>query len=331
MIRAREEIMLCRVAAAFVAVSSVAGLSGIAVAQGYPTKQVKAIVPIAAGSGIDVVARAVTQRLQQNLGQPFVIENRAGGGTTTGTAAAASSPADGYTILFQAVTLTVGPATMSKLSYDVSRDLAGVMPIVNAPFLVVTPPAKFKTLDDLVAAGKNSNDGITYGAVGYGSAAHFTAERFALSSGMKLQMVPFRGTVEAQTEVMEGRVDLYFTPLTTALSFIEAKKLDALATTGRKRLTRLPEIPTTTELGYLDSDFDFWVGMLVPAATPREIIDKLHAETMKIAESPDFRQQMALIGGEPMERMTPREFDAFLAKEVERNIAIAKAAKLTPR
>lgn len=300
-------------------------------AQTYPAKAVKVIVPIAAGSGIDVVARAVSQRLQENLGQPFVIENRAGAGTTTGTAAVASAAPDGYTILFQAATLTVGPATMSKLSYDVSRDLAGVMPIVNSPFLLVTPPGKYKTLADLVAAGKAPGGVINYGAVGYGSSAHFTSERFALSAGFKVQMVSFRGTVEAQTEVMAGRLDLYFTPLTTALGLIEAKELDALATTGRHRLTRLPNVPTTIELGYLDSDFDFWVGMLVPAATPREIIDKLHAELMKIAQAPDFRKQMAAIGGEPMEKMTPREFDAFLKKEVERNIGIARAANIKPQ
>ena len=300
-------------------------------AQSYPSKPVKVIVPIAAGSGIDIVARAVCRLLQENLGQPFVIENRAGGGTTTGTSAVASATADGYTILVQAVTLTVGPATMSKLSYDVSRDLAGVMPIVNAPFLLVTPPGRFKSLADMVAKGKAQDGGINYAAVGFGSAAHFTSERFSLSAGFKAQMVTFRGTAEAQTEDVAGRIDLYFTPLTAALGLIEEKKLDALATTGRKRLTRLPNVPTTTELGFPDSDFDFWVGMLVPAATPREIVDKLHAETTKIADNAEFRAQMAALGGEPMEKMTPREFDVFLSREVERNIAIAKAANIKPQ
>src|SRR5262245_60275952 len=212
-------------------------------AQPYPANPGKAGVPVAAGSGTDIVARAVCQRLQENLGQPFVIENRAGAGTTTGTAAVASAAPDGYTILFQAVTLTVGPATMSKLSYDVSRDLAGVTPIVNTPFILVTPPGRFKSLADLVAAGKSG--AINYASVGFGSAAHFTSERFAQSAGTKMQMVTFRGTAEAQTEVVAGRIDLYFTPLTAALGLIEEKKLDALATTGRRRLTRMPDVPTT--------------------------------------------------------------------------------------
>ena len=306
-------------------------MGAAATAQTYPAKAVRVIVPIGAGSGIDIVARAVSQRLQDNLGQPFIIENRPGGGTTTGTAAVASATPDGYTILFHAATLTVGPATMSKLSYEVSRDLAGVMPITNAPFLLVTPPGRFKSLSDMVAAGKAPGGAITYASVGYGSSAHFTAELFALSSGMRTQMVTFRGTAEAQTEVVAGRIDLYFTPLTAAIGLIQEKKLDALATTGKKRLPQVPDVPTTVELGYINSEFDFWVGMLVPAATPREIVDKLHAETMKVADSADFRAQMAAIGGMPMERMSPREFDAFLKKEVERNIAIAKAANIKPQ
>ncbi len=300
-------------------------------AQSYPSKAVRVVVPIGAGSGIDIVARAVAQRLQENLGQPFVIENRAGGGTTTVTAAVASATPDGYTILFQAATLTVGPATMSKLSYDVSRDLAGVMPITNAPFLLVAPPGKYKSLDDMVASGRVPGGTINYASVGFGSAAHFTSERFAHAAKTKFQMVTFRGTAEAQTEVVAGRIDLYFTPLTAAVGLIEDKKLDALATTGRVRLTRLPNVPTTIELGYPDSDFDFWVGMLVPRATPREIVDKLHAATMKVAESADYRRQMQAIGGEPMPKMSPREFDLFLKNEIERNVAIATAANIKPQ
>lgn len=315
-----------------IAAATTLALTGTGVwAQSYPTKPVKVVVPIAAGSGIDIVARAVSQRLSDSMGQPFVIENRAGGGTTTGTAAVASAPPDGYTVLFQAATLTVGPATMSKLSYDVSRDLAGVMPITNAPFLLVTPPGKFKSLADMVAYGKTPGQSINYASVGFGSAAHFTSERFALSASTKMQMVTFRGTSEAQTEVVAGRIDLYFTPLTAALGLIEEKKLDALATTGRTRLSRLPEVPTTLELGFAESDFDFWVGMLVPRATPREIVDKLHAETLKVANEPAYRKQMAALGGEPMPVMSPVEFDDFLKKEIERNIRLAQAANIKPQ
>jgi tripartite-type tricarboxylate transporter receptor subunit TctC len=302
-----------------------------AAAQTYPSKPVKVIVPIAAGSGIDVVARAVSQRLQDELGQPFVVENRAGAGTTTGAAAVASAAPDGYTILFHSVALTITPVTMAKLPYDVARDFAGIMPIVNTPLILVSPPGKFKTLADLVATAKELNGGMNYASIGYGAAAHFTSERLALAAGFKAQMVPFRGTSEAMTEVLAGRMDFYFTPATTAQGLIAEGKLDALATTSRKRLADMPNVPTTLEAGYKDSDFDFWVGMLVPAKTPREIVDTLHARTLKISRSPEFQKQMAAVGGEVMEPLTPAEFDAFLKKEIDRNHAIAKAAGITAK
>ena len=318
-----------RFAFGVVLASSVA--AGSAMAQSYPSRPVKVIVPIAAGSGIDLVARSVSQRLQDDLKQPFIVENRAGAGTTTGAAAVATAEPDGYTILFHSVALTITPVTIAKLPYDVSRDLAGVMPIVNTPLLLVTPPGKFQSLADLVAKAKALNGAMNYATPGYGAAAHFTSERLALAAGFKAQMVSFRGTVECMTEVLAGRMDFYFTPATTALELIRDKKLDALATTSKKRLAAMPDVPTTLEQGYKNSDFDFWVGMLVPAATPREIVDKLHAETTKIADNAEFRAQMAALGGEPMEKMTPREFDVFLSREVERNIAIAKAANIKPQ
>ena len=297
-----------------------------AVAQTYPARAVKAIVPIAAGSGIDIVARAVSQRLQEDLGQPFIVENRPGAGTATGTAAVATAAPDGYTILFHSVALTITPVTVAKLPYDVSRDLAGVMPIVNTPLLLVSPPGRFQSLQDLVAKAKAQNGAMNYATPGFGAAAHFTTERFALSAGFKAQMVSFRGTVECMTEVVAGRMDFYFTPLTAAQGLIQEKKVDALATTSRKRIAELPNVPTSVEAGFKDSDFDFWVGMLVPKATPRDIVERLHAATARIATSGTFRSQMVATGGEPMEPISPAEFDAFLKREIERNQALAAAA-----
>lgn len=299
-----------------------------ATAETWPARPVKAIVPIAAGSGIDIVARAVSQRLQEDLGQPFIVENRPGAGTTTGAAVVAAAPADGYTILFHSVALTITPVTVAKLAYDVTRDLAGVMPIVNTPLLLVSPPGRFQSIQDLVAKAKAQNGGMNYATPGFGAAAHFTTERFALAAGFKAQMVSFRGTVECMTEVVAGRMDFYFTPLTAAQGLIQEKKVDALATTGAKRIAELPGVPTTIEAGYKDSDFDFWVGLLVPKATPRDIVEKLHAATAKIAASGAFRSQMAATGGEPMEVMSPAAFDAFLEREIARNRAIAKAANI---
>ena len=296
----------------------------------WPSRQVRVIVPIAAGSGIDIVARTVSQQLAKQLGRPFVIENRPGGATTTGAAAVASATPDGYTILFHSVAFTVTPSTVANLSYDVARDFAGVMPITNTPLLLVSPPGKFKSVGDLVARAKADKGAMNYATPGYGAAAHFTSERFRLAAGFEAQQIPFRGTVEAVTEVVAGRVAFYFAPLTTVQSLIQEGRLDALATTSRKRVSALPNAPTTIEAGYPESDFDFWVGMFVPSKTPRDIVEKLYVEARKATELPELRAQMAAIGGEPMEAMTPAEFDNYVRKEIARNAAIAKAAGITP-
>lgn len=302
-----------------------------ALAQTWPTKPVKAIVPISAGSGIDIVARAMSQRLQEEFGQPFIVENRPGAGTTTGIAAVASAPPDGYTILFASVAMTITPITMARLPYDVSRDLAGVIPLVNTPLIMVTPPGRYNSLADFIAKAKAANGAMNYASIGYGAAAHFTSERLALAAGFKAQMVSFRGTAEAMTEVVAGRMEFYFTPATTALGLIGDKKLHALVTTSRKRVPDLPDVPTTLEAGLKNADFDFWVGMMVPRQTPRAIVDALHDRAQKITQDKVFRAQMAKTGGEVMEPLTPAQFDDFVKSEIERNRGIAKAAGIVAK
>jgi tripartite-type tricarboxylate transporter receptor subunit TctC len=289
------------------------------------------IVPISAGSGIDIVARAVSQRLQDAFKQPFVVENRPGAATTTGAAVVASAPPDGHTILFHSAALTITPITRLKLPYDVMRDLSGIMPIVRTPLVLVTTPGKYKTLQDLVADAKALNGGMNYASIGYGAAAHFTSERFALAAGFKAQMVSFRGSAEALTEVVAGRMAFFFTPATPARGLIADGKLEALATTGRRRMADLPDVPTTVEAGYKNSDFDFWVGMLVPARTPRDIVYRLHAKTVEVTQKADFKAQMAKVGGEVIEPMKPAEFDDHLKWEIERNREIAKAASIVAK
>jgi tripartite-type tricarboxylate transporter receptor subunit TctC len=306
-------------------------LLGTARADTWPAKPVRVIVPIAAGSAIDIVARAVSQQLARQFGQPFVVENRPGAGTTTGAAAVAAAPPDGYTILFHSVALTTTPTTVANIPYDVARDFTAIAAVTNTPLILVTPPGKYKSVADLVAAAKAGKGAMNYATLGYGAATHFTTERFRLAAGFEAQPIPFRGTVEALTEVLADRIAFLFAPLTTARPLVQEGKLDALATTSRKRASTLPDVPTTIEAGYPDSDFDFWVGIFAPAKTPRDIVEKLHAETRKISESPEFRQQMAAIGGEPMEPMTSNEFDAYVRKEIARNAAIAKAAGLTAK
>lgn len=303
-----------------------AAFASCAVAQTYPAKPVKVIVPNTAGSGVDIVGRAVAQRFQEAFGQSFVVENRPGAGTTTGIAAAAASPADGYTILFATAAMTTTPVTMAKLPYDIARDLAGIAPIVNTPLILVSPAGRFKDLRALVAAAKAAPGKLNYAVIGYGAAAHFAAERLAIAAGIKAQMVSFRGTNEANTEILAGRMDFFFTPATAAQELIRDKKIDALASTARRRSSDLPEVPTTEEAGFKDADFDFWVGLLVPRQTPKPIIDTLHETTMKLMKDRAFIDQMSKIGGEVMDPMTPAQFDTFINGEITRNQAIARSA-----
>ena len=250
------------------------------------------IVPVSAGSAIDIVARATSQRLSQALGQTFVVENRAGAGTTLGVAAVAGAPADGYTLLFASTALTTTPSTIANLSYRVDRDLVAVAPITNTPLVMAVPRGKYKTLRDMVAAAKAAKDPITYGTNGYGSASHFASERFLLAAGAKGLPIPFKGTPEAMTEVMTDRLGFYLSPLTATQALVAGGKVDALATTGRKRSPGAPDIPTTIEAGYPDSDFDFWVGLFAPAKTPPAIVERLHREARRISESAEFRKAM---------------------------------------
>jgi tripartite-type tricarboxylate transporter receptor subunit TctC len=308
-----------------------AGTVGLAHAQSWPSKPVRIVVPITAGSAIDIVARAVSQRLSNTFGQSFVVENRPGAGTTLGAAAVANAAPDGHTLLFASTALTTTPSTVAGLSYDVARDLVAVAPITNTPLIMVTTRGKYKNLADLVTRAKADKIPLNYGTNGYGSASHFTSERFRLAAGFEGQPIPFRGTPEAITEVLTDRLGFYFSPLTAAQSLVTEKQVDALATTSRKRSSMLPNVPTTVEAGYPDSDFDFWVGLFAPAKTPREIVEMLHQEVRKISESSEFRQAMAAIGGEPLEPMTSGQFGAYVQAELQRNATIAKAAGLVPK
>lgn len=306
-------------------------MAGSAHAQSWPSRPVRVVVPITAGSAIDIVARAVSQQLAKELGQPFVVENRPGVGTTLGAAAVASAAPDGYTILFTSAALTTTPATVANLSYNVARDLIPITPLTNTPLIMVTAHGKYKNLADYVQAAKAAKGAMNYATVGYGSVSHLTSERLRLAAGFEAQAVPFRGTPEIMTEIITDRVAFFFSPLTAALPLVTQGKIDALATTSRSRSSKLPNVPTTIEAGYPNSDFDFWVGLFVPAKTPPAIVERLHQEAIKISESAEFRKAMSAIGGEPMEPMTPSQFGAYVRAEITRNAAIAKAAGLVAK
>jgi len=300
--------------------------AGSAHAQGWPTKPIHVVVPYAPGSATDIVPRTVFDQVSRQVGQPIVIDNRPGGGTTLGTSAVAKSTPDGYTILVHSNALVTTPAIQANVPYDPVQDFSAITPLGNLPLvLVIAPEKNIKTLKELVAAAKARAGSLNYAAAGIGTPPHLTMERFRLAAGFTGQVVPFRGAPEGLTEVMAGRVDVYFAPITPALPLIRDGKLLALAVSSSKRSVALPDVPTTIEAGYPDSDFDFWVGAFVPKATPRDVVDRLHQETVKALQNPSVSEKLISLGVEQM-IMTPAGFDARVAKETHIAAGLAKAA-----
>jgi tripartite-type tricarboxylate transporter receptor subunit TctC len=299
-------------------------LPRLAAAESWPTKPIRAMVPFAAGSSIDVVGRIVLDRLSSQLGQPIVVENRGGAGGTIGTALVSRMEPDGYTILLQASAHSAAPAAYPHIAYDPVRDFSAVIPFGTIPNVTVVSPAKgIKTLPEFVAAAKAGS--FTYASAGTGSATHWAAERLRLSAGFEAVHVPFRGGLEGLTEVMAGRVDFFCVGVSSALGFIRDGKLLPLAVSTPKRSSALPDVPTTLEMGFPDSDYNFWMGILVTAGTPRDIIDRLREETQKALSHPGVVEKFAPQGLEPMP-LTPAEFDALIKREIDSNIALIKAS-----
>ncbi len=307
-----------------------ASLPGVhsAFAADWPTKSIRAIVPYAPGSATDIIPRTVFEAVSNQIGQTIVVENRPGGGTTIATSMVAKSDPDGHTILVHSNAIVTVPAIQANVPYDPIKDFSGITPLGNVPLVLVVGPSKgIKTLQELIAKAKAKPGEINYAAAGIGTPPHLTMERFRLAAGFEGQLVPFKGAPEALTEVMTGRVDIYFCPITPALPLIRDGKVLALAVSSSKRASALPEVPTTVEAGVPDSDFNFWVGTFVPKKTPRDIVGKMHSAITKALQSKDVQERLAKLGVEPM-IMTPEAFDAQLAKEAEIAIKLAKAANI---
>ncbi len=304
--------------------------AGPVLAQAWPTKSVRIIVPVTAGSAVDIAARTVAEQLSAQLGQTFVVENRTGAGGTTGMGYVAKSvEPDGYTILVHSAAYVIQPSTFPNLGFDAGRDFAGVTPLISVPLVLIVSPDKYKTLRDLVTAAKAKPNAVNYATVGYGAAAHLTAERLRLAAGFEAQQIPFRGAPEAVTEVLAGRVDFFFSPTLAAVPLVRSGKIAALATSSSKRATSLPEVPTTIEAGYPNSDYNFWVGMFVPVKTPRAVVEKIYEETRKAMGLKSVQDKLAALGSEPMS-MTPSEWDKFLQSEIAMNAELVKAAGIKP-
>ena len=301
-----------------------------AAAQGaYPNKPIRVIVPFAAGSTTDIIARAIADKMGASMGQTLVIDNRGGASGTIGQQAVATAAPDGYTIMIHSSSHTVSPSTFAKLPFDTVGDFAAITPISSLPnALVISPSKNIKTLKELVAAAK-AKPGINFASAGQGSATHLNAEKFKMAANIDATNIPFKGSAEAVTEVLAGRVDYYFSPIAPVIGQIKDGQLVALAVGSPKRAAALPDVPTTAEAGVPGSEFNFWIGMMAPAKTPREIVNRLHDEVAKALASPEVKERFLKLGADAW-TLKPEQFDAYIKEEIASNAKLVKAAGLTP-
>ncbi len=301
-------------------------MPAFAAEQSWPVRPIRAVVPFTAGSAIDTISRVIIDPMSTSLGQQIVIDNRGGAGGMIGASMVAHADPDGYTLLFHSSAYSLTPAIYPKADFDVLKDFVPVAPfgsIPNVTFMAAT--RGIKTLQQMVTFAKQEKR--TFASSGVGSASHWAMERLRLSAGFDAVHVPFKTTPAAITEVLTGRVDFMSIGLPAVLPFIREGRAVALAVSTPKRASALPDVPTTLECGYPDSDYLFWNGMFVPAKTARPIIDRLYTELRKALELPAVKERLAPLGNEPMP-MTPREYDALIRKEVASNLAVVRKANL---
>ena len=304
---------------------------GAAFAQTYPVKPITIIVPFTPGSATDVAARLVGEKLSASWGQPVIVDNRAGAGGTIGIAQTARAEPDGYTLAVVSTGHVVNPVLYKDLPYDTLKDLAGVAPLASLPsVLVVSASLGVKNVKELVALAKAKPGELNYGTAGVGSAAHINSEKFNHAAGIKALHIPLKGTPPILAETMAGRVHFAWVPSLGSMGLLKEGKLVALAVSTPRRIAALPEVPTIAEAGYPGGEFNFWVGMLAPGKTSRDLLAKINAEVNRALRSPDVIDRLAKLGAEPMS-MTPAQFDAFIRREHDELGKIMREAGVTPQ
>jgi tripartite-type tricarboxylate transporter receptor subunit TctC len=307
----------------------VALLSVPAMAQQWPVRTIRAVVPLTAGSAVDIVPRIVLEQVAAQIGQSIVVENRTGASGTIGVRSVATSPPDGYTLLAHSSAIVVSPFTVANAHYDPIKDFVAVAPLANLPnVLVVSPSQNIRTVQDFVANAKKKR--IIYGSAGVGTPVYLAMEKFRLAAGFEGDFIPFRGAPEVLTEVITGRVDAYYAPLSAALEFIRSGKLVALSVSSVQRSSALPDIPTSIEAGYPNSDLNFWIGIFAPTGTPRDIVAKLSREIGIALADAAVREKLASQGVDPM-MMTVDEFQRFVNAESVSMAELAKTLNLKPQ
>ena len=300
---------------------------GAVTAQTYPAKPVRVVVPFPGGGLNDVIARILTQKLGENLGVTFVIDNRPGAGGTIGTNIVAKAASDGYTLLFSSSsTIAVSPSMYSKLPYDPVKDFSAIANVASVgSALVVNPALPIKSVKDLIAYAKAHPAQLKFGSAGVGASQHLAAELFKTMAGVDMVHIPYKGGTLALADVIGGQISLTFEPLPTSIAHIRSGRVRALAVTTPKRSPVIPELPTVAESGLPGYDLTIWVGMLAPARTPKEIVQRLSVAILKILHSPEMIERLAGQGAEPIGD-TPEHFAAYIKEEIVRWAVIVKAS-----
>jgi tripartite-type tricarboxylate transporter receptor subunit TctC len=302
-------------------------LAGNAVAQSFPTKPVHMIVPLVPGGNQDIVARAVAEGMAKNLGQPVIVENRPGQSAIIGTQYVKNAPPDGYTLLSIAVTFARVPGVVKAAGYDPRTDFTGVSLVCRIPqVLVVNPNYPARSVQELIAQAKAKPGEITYGGSGNGSTGHVAAELFMRAAGIKLTQVSYKGNAQALVDVMGGQIAMMFDQVSTSAAQVRGGKLRALAVTSRERSSVLPEVPSLHELGYADFDDVTWNGIVAPAATPREIVGRLHSAVARALASPDMKKKYAERGIDLVSSASPEEFTQYFRAEADAFVKLVKEA-----
>ncbi|MBI5276481.1 MAG: tripartite tricarboxylate transporter substrate binding protein [Burkholderiales bacterium] len=299
---------------------------GPALAQAFPNKPVRIVVPYTPGGPSDIAARAVGQKLAEQLGQPVIVENKPGAGGNTGADLVARAPADGYTLMLVTTGHTINPSLYEKLGYNLLSDFAPVSQITSSPMVVaVSPSLGVNDMRGLIALAKAKPGALNFASAGNGSSTHLAPELFALMAGVKMTHVPYKGSAPALADVMAGHAQVAFDFMTSAMPHVRSGKLKGLATTGATRSAAAPELPTVAESGVPGFEVIGWNGLVVPAATPKDIVAKLSAEIRKALESADVKARFAGLGA-AAHPTTPEQLGALMRSEVEKWAKVVKAS-----
>lgn len=300
-------------------------------AQNFPTRPVRVIIAFPAGSATDIIGRVITAKVSEHWGQTVVTDNRGGAGGSIASAIAAKAPADGYTLIINSSAHAVNPSMYARLPYDTQKDFIDIMPLVGQPnVLLVNPSARWKNFGAFLSEAKANPGKITFAFAGLGSGTHLNAEKFKLAAGVDFNLISYKGSAEAINDVIGGRVDCYFSPISAGIGFVQGGKLRALATTAAKRSAMLPDVPTVAESGVPGFEFILWFGLWAPAGTPPAIVNKIHQDFSRALADPAVSNKLAALGNEVM-KMSPAEFRKFVRGQIDETARLFKAAGIKPQ